>query len=74
MTESRHYSAFISYRHLDPDAYVAEKLQKLLENYRPPQVSASGIRSNMSSWIGRNCPPARVWTNPLKMRSTIRIF
>ena len=36
MAESRHYNAFISYRHLDPDAYVAEKLQKLLENYRPP--------------------------------------
>ena len=37
MAEMRHYSAFISYRHLDPDAYVAEKLQKLLENYRPPK-------------------------------------
>lgn len=37
MAELRHYNAFISYRHLDPDAYVAEKIQKLLENYRPPK-------------------------------------
>ena len=32
MTETRHYNAFISYRHLEIDSYVAVKLQKLLEN------------------------------------------
>ena len=37
MTETRHYNAFISYRHLEIDSYVAEKLQKLLENYKPPK-------------------------------------
>ena len=30
------YKAFISYRHLQPDQRVAEKLQELLENYRAP--------------------------------------
>lgn len=31
------YDAFISYRHLSLDAAVAEQLQKLLEQYRPPK-------------------------------------
>ncbi|SEH87486.1 MTH538 TIR-like domain [Ruminococcus flavefaciens] len=31
------YKAFISYRHLEPDMQAAEKLQKLLENYKPPK-------------------------------------
>jgi hypothetical protein len=31
------YDAFISYRHIPRDKAVAEKLQKLLENYRPPK-------------------------------------
>ncbi len=31
------YKAFISYRHLEPDMQAAEKLQKLLEAYRPPK-------------------------------------
>ncbi len=32
-----HYDAFISYRHLPLDMAAAQKLQKLLENYRPPK-------------------------------------
>ncbi len=32
-----HYDAFISYRHVDPDAWVAEKLARRLENYRIPR-------------------------------------
>lgn len=31
------YKAFISYRHLEPDMQAAEKLQKLLEAYKPPK-------------------------------------
>jgi len=31
-----HYDAFISYRHIDPDAQVAAKLARSLENYRIP--------------------------------------
>ena len=31
------YKAFISYRHLEPDMQAAERLQKLLENYKPPK-------------------------------------
>ena len=34
------YKAFISYRHLEPDMQAAEKLQKLLENYKPPKKMA----------------------------------
>lgn len=32
------YDAFISYRHVSPDKEIAEKLQKKLENYRPPKA------------------------------------
>lgn len=31
------YDAFISYRHLEPDGFVAENVHKLLENYRIPK-------------------------------------
>lgn len=31
------YDAFISYRHTDPDAAVAERLHQLLETYRIPK-------------------------------------
>jgi len=31
------YKAFISYRHTEPDMQAAEKLQKLLEAYKPPK-------------------------------------
>lgn len=31
------YKAFISYRHLEPDMQAAERLQKLLEGYKPPK-------------------------------------
>ena len=35
--EQKKYNAFISYRHLPKDLAVAERLQNLLENYRPPK-------------------------------------
>ena len=35
------YKAFISYRHLEPDMQAAEKLQKLLESYKPPKSLSS---------------------------------
>lgn len=31
------YKAFISYRHIEPDMQAAERLQKLLESYKPPK-------------------------------------
>jgi len=43
--ETVHYDAFISYRHLPLDMAVAQKLQKLLENYRPPK-STKNLRKN----------------------------
>jgi len=39
------YNAFISYRHISPDKEIAEKLQKKLENYKPPKSLAKGKRS-----------------------------
>ena len=43
-TKAYLYDAFISYRHLDHDMAVAQRLQKLLEAYRPPRSSAAGRR------------------------------
>ncbi len=31
------YKAFISYRHIEPDMHAAERLQKILESYKPPK-------------------------------------
>jgi len=31
------YKAFISYRHIEPDMQASERLQKLLESYKPPK-------------------------------------
>ena len=36
MSNCERYDAFISYRHLMPDMIIAEKLQDMLERYRPP--------------------------------------
>ena len=30
------YDAFISYRHIEPDSFVAEQVHKMLENYKIP--------------------------------------
>ena len=40
------YKAFISYRHLEPDMQAAEKLQKLLESYKPPK----NLTDKKESW------------------------
>jgi hypothetical protein len=42
--KSFHYDAFISYRHVEPDKFVAENLHKQLEAFRPPRsiAKASG--------------------------------
>ena len=44
MEEQRHYSAFISYRHLKNDQAVAKQVQNLLESYCPPKGIAEGKR------------------------------
>lgn len=31
------YDAFISYRHCEPDGFVAKKLHEMLESYKPPK-------------------------------------
>lgn len=42
------YDAFISYRHLPLDGAAAEKLQKLLEQYRPPKgIQIGGGRKHL---------------------------
>lgn len=38
------YNAFISYRHISPDKEIADKLQKKLENYKPPRSLFDGKR------------------------------
>lgn len=38
--QSLHYDAFISYRHLDPDGFAAEKLHRKLESFRLPSYVA----------------------------------
>lgn len=42
MAKQLEYDAFISYRHLPLDRAVAERTQKLLENYRAPQGLRKG--------------------------------
>lgn len=42
MDKQYKYTAFISYRHLEPDKSVADKLQRMLENYTPPKSVAGG--------------------------------
>ena len=42
MEKEYKYDAFISYRHLSPDKPIAEKLQKLLEEYAPPKSVNDG--------------------------------
>lgn len=37
MSRDVHYDAFISYRHLEIDEYIANQLQSLLESYHPPR-------------------------------------
>lgn len=37
MKENYTYDAFISYRHTEPDKFVAEQLHKALEAYKPPK-------------------------------------
>lgn len=37
MEENYTYDAFISYRHTEPDKFVAEQLHKALEAYKPPK-------------------------------------
>ena len=44
MAERKKYSAFISYRHLEPDSTIAAKLQALLESFRPPKGVPEGRR------------------------------
>lgn len=36
------YDAFISYRHIEPDAFVAGTIHKLLESYNPPKSIFKG--------------------------------
>ncbi len=38
------YIAFISYRHMPTDSYVAKRLHWLLEHYKPPKEYANGKR------------------------------
>jgi len=40
------YDAFISYRHIEPDAYVAGAIHKLLEAYNPPKSIFKGKNPN----------------------------
>ncbi|MGN0346116.1 MAG: toll/interleukin-1 receptor domain-containing protein [Lachnospiraceae bacterium] len=41
-----HYDAFISYRHLQPDQFVAENLHKMLEAFRLPENVVRKIKKN----------------------------
>lgn len=45
MEKEYRYDAFISYRHLEKDKKVAEKLQKMLESYKPPKSMSKGFKN-----------------------------
>ena len=45
-TKELHYDAFISYRHVDPDRFIAEKLHKELENFKLPQNIEAQLKKN----------------------------
>lgn len=45
MEKAYKYNAFISYRHISPDKEIADKLQKKLENYKPPKQLINGKRA-----------------------------
>ena len=47
------YDAFISYRHLPLDMAVAQKLQTLLETYRPPK-NLTGLKRNRIKRVFRD--------------------
>ena len=42
MEKNYKYDAFISYRHISPDREIADRLQKKLENYKPPKALYDG--------------------------------
>ncbi len=48
------YDAFISYRHLEPDSFVAENVHKLLESYRIPKKLQKSIGRKRLSRIFRD--------------------
>ena len=50
-----HYDAFISYRHTEPDSFVAQTLHKQLENFRLP---ANVVRARKQSGIEGK---TRIW-------------
>ena len=62
------YKAFISYRHIEPDMHAAERLQKILETYKPPK--SLGIKKE--KWrifvMCLNCSPAVISAKSLKMQ------
>ena len=43
MDKNMRYDAFISYRHCQPDAEIAERIQKDLENFRLPKTIVEKI-------------------------------
>ncbi|WP_276981406.1 toll/interleukin-1 receptor domain-containing protein [Johnsonella ignava] len=47
------YDAFISYRHLDPDVDIAQKLHKLLETFKMPKELSKRIDWKSRSFIDR---------------------
>lgn len=47
MADLQHYDAFISYRHLPLDRAVAERVQKLLENYKAPFKTDNGKKAKI---------------------------
>ena len=53
MAEYR-YDAFISYRHLEPDSFVAENVHKLLENYKIPKKLRSSLGNRKVNRIFRD--------------------
>lgn len=48
------YDAFISYRHLEPDSFVAENVHKLLENYKIPKKLRKSLGSRKINRIFRD--------------------
>ena len=51
MAEQFIFDAFISYRHVEPDSFVAKNIHKMLENYKLP----GNVRKKIKKVYGKDC-------------------
>lgn len=64
-TQNCQYDAFISYRHTEPDSFVAQTLHKYLENFKLPR---SVVRQKEEEQSKRLCEDTKQETGKVKTR------